>query len=309
MRNPSPDAVRRAARAVLAVAPGAVMPDEIGVQEQRTLMLPAMEQTKGALMVIYGLTEEAAMALLRWYARQWNVSAQNIATALTNVAEPETMGEEAERRLDDLLTALSRDLPSAPPRAQAVTEQRPSKAPATLRTRVAGISEARDVPFCAAHLFEANAAERARRSTLGNQYWPGFTGELLEVLSRAWGGADAHGVTIVANCLDRPLAYANDSFLRMTGYPIEEVVGRNCRFLQGPATDPAKTAILRAAMDDHRDVKVVLRNYRRDGSMFWNEVCVSSVRHPATNQVSHFIGTQTELMDRVEFEHPMNRPA
>lgn len=169
MRNPSPDAVRRAARAVLAVAPGAVMPDEIGMQEQRTLMLPAMEQTKGALMVIYGLTEEAAMALLRWYARQWNVSAQNIATALTNVAEPETMGEEAERRLDDLLTALSRDLPSAPPRAQADTEQRPSKAPATLRTRVAGISEARDVPFCAAHLFEANAAERARRSTLGNQ--------------------------------------------------------------------------------------------------------------------------------------------
>lgn len=107
-----------------------------------------------------------------------------------------------------------------------------------------------------------------------------------------------YGVTIAINTGDRPLVYANDAFLRLTGYSSDQVLGRNCRFLQGTHTGSADTAAIVDALNTGTDISRVIRNYRQDGTAFLNEVTISAVRHPATAEVSHFLGTQTKMTDR-----------
>jgi len=97
---------------------------------------------------------------------------------------------------------------------------------------------------------------------------------------------------------DNPMIYANRSFVRLTGYPIEEVLGRNCRFLQGPGTDEADVDRMREAIASERDVTVVVRNYRQTGESFWNEVTIAPIR--ADGEVSHFVGFQSDVTDREE---------
>ena len=67
---------------------------------------------------------------------------------------------------------------------------------------------------------------------------------------------------------DNPIQIANNAFCSLTGYPRSEILGRNCRFLAGPATDPAASAELRAAIKQERPALVELINYRRDGTAF-----------------------------------------
>jgi PAS domain S-box-containing protein len=98
---------------------------------------------------------------------------------------------------------------------------------------------------------------------------------------------------------DNPLVYANDGFIELTGYDREAALGRNCRFLQGPNTDPETVAEIRAAIDDERPVSVVIRNYRADGTEFWNSLSISPVRD-ATGEVNHFIGFQQDITARIE---------
>jgi PAS domain S-box-containing protein len=95
---------------------------------------------------------------------------------------------------------------------------------------------------------------------------------------------------------DNPIIFANDAFLRLTGYAREEVIGRNCRFLQGPATDPLATAALRAAVADGHDTKVELINHRKDGSTFWNQLYVSPVRDDA-GEIAYFFGSQLDVSE------------
>lgn len=76
---------------------------------------------------------------------------------------------------------------------------------------------------------------------------------------------------------DNPIVFANRAFLALTGYEAGEVLGRNCRFLQGPETDPAAVAKVRAAVAERREVEVALLNYRKDGTTFWNALRLSPV--------------------------------
>ena len=76
---------------------------------------------------------------------------------------------------------------------------------------------------------------------------------------------------------DNPLVWVNPAFSRITGYSAAEVAGRNCRFLQGPATDPAAVAAMRRALAAQEQVTVTVLNYRKDGTAFWNEVSMSPV--------------------------------
>ncbi len=96
-----------------------------------------------------------------------------------------------------------------------------------------------------------------------------------------------------------PLLWVNPAFTLTTGYSVEEAIGRNCRFLQGPGTDPARVQELRTALAAGRDATVVLLNYRKDGTSFWNQVAISPVRDDS-GQLTHFVGAQTDVTERVE---------
>ncbi|WP_216870306.1 diguanylate cyclase domain-containing protein [Modestobacter excelsi] len=124
---------------------------------------------------------------------------------------------------------------------------------------------------------------------------------LPEVLLRAIATA-SNGIVIAdASLPDLPLVYVNAAFLRLTGYSSEEVLGRNCRFLQGPATDPTQVQPINRRLLAGRDVHTVLLNYRRDGSAFWNELHVSPVTD-AAGDITHYIGNQLDVTSRVERE-------
>ncbi len=100
---------------------------------------------------------------------------------------------------------------------------------------------------------------------------------------------------------DQPLVWVNPAFTAVTGYGPAEVVGRNCRFLQAPETDPAAVAQLSAAVHGGHEASVVLLNRRRDGSLFWNQVAVSPV-HDGDGRLTHFVGVQSDVTTRVEAE-------
>src|SRR4051794_2460558 len=100
---------------------------------------------------------------------------------------------------------------------------------------------------------------------------------------------------------DNPLVWVNPSFTRVTGYEYDEAVGRNCRFLQGPATDPATVAEIRGALEERRTLTTILLNYRKDGTAFWNQLSVSPVFDGSGELVS-FVGVQTDVTERVRVE-------
>jgi PAS domain S-box-containing protein len=100
---------------------------------------------------------------------------------------------------------------------------------------------------------------------------------------------------------DFPLVYVNPAFEVMTGYSLEEVVGRNCRFLQGEDRDQPGLAVIRQALRERRETTAVLRNYRKDGSAFWNELALSPIRD-RYGVVTHFVGIQNDVTARIAFE-------
>lgn len=126
-------------------------------------------------------------------------------------------------------------------------------------------------------------------------------GELPDLLLRAIDTA-TNAISISdARAPDLPLVYANRAFLKLTGYGADNVVGRNCRFLQGPETDQAQVRPLARKLAAGHAVCVTLRNYRQDGTPFWNEITISPV-HGQDGEVTHFIGNQVDVTDRVERE-------
>jgi len=117
------------------------------------------------------------------------------------------------------------------------------------------------------------------------------------------------GVTISdATALDLPLIYVNHAFEEATGYRSPEVLGRKCRFLQGPGTDPEVVRGLREAVRDGREHVAVLRNYRKDGQGWWNELRLSPVRDNA-GRVTHYFGFQNDVTARVTAEQEVTRLA
>jgi PAS domain S-box-containing protein len=100
---------------------------------------------------------------------------------------------------------------------------------------------------------------------------------------------------------DLPIVYANEGFERVTGYDATEMVGRNCRFLQGEATDESAVAELGDAVDAGEPASVELLNYRADDSPFWNQVRLSPVEGP-DGDLTHYLGFQTDVTERKRTE-------
>lgn len=88
---------------------------------------------------------------------------------------------------------------------------------------------------------------------------------------------------------DNPIVYASDDFLSLTGYERGEVLGRNCRFLQGTETSPQKVEQVRKAISLGEDTTVTLINYTKDGTAFWNKLFIAALRD-AQNNIVNFIG-------------------
>ena len=142
---------------------------------------------------------------------------------------------------------------------------------------------------------ESLISEETERPTIAD--WPRDVADWLALKDRALDVA-AEGVTIAdARRPDRPLIYVNQGFERMTGYPVADVLGRNCRFLQGPETDAAAVAEIRAALAERRECLVEILNYRKDGTTFWNRLSITPLRD-AAGEVTHFIGIQSDVTVR-----------
>jgi PAS domain S-box-containing protein len=114
--------------------------------------------------------------------------------------------------------------------------------------------------------------------------------------------AVAQGILITdATQPDNPIIFASPGFEQLTGYTAAEVVGRNCRFLQGPDSDREAVARVRTAVKDGQPCVVELLNYRQDGTAFWNELSISPVRDE-DGQLTHFVGVQADVTARRRLE-------
>ncbi|NJN92985.1 MAG: PAS domain S-box protein [Anaerolineales bacterium] len=118
-----------------------------------------------------------------------------------------------------------------------------------------------------------------------------------------------NGITIAdASQPDLPLIYVNAAFERITGYSADEVLNRNCRFLQGPETNQPALDELRSALKTGQSCTVVLRNYRKDGTLFWNRLSLSPIVDTAGNP-THFVGVQVDITEQIEAEETIAKRA
>ncbi len=105
---------------------------------------------------------------------------------------------------------------------------------------------------------------------------------------------------------DNILIYVNRAFEELTGYGADEILYRDCRFLQNDDRDQEGAREVREAIDANRPCRVVLRNYRKDGSLFWNELSLTPVFNDA-DRLTYYIGVQKDITDRIEAEQRAER--
>jgi PAS domain S-box-containing protein len=136
---------------------------------------------------------------------------------------------------------------------------------------------------------EVALAELARRNAM-----------LAEAVS-----ATSNGVVITdPNLPGNPIVFVNAAFSRITGYSADEALGRNCRFLQDKGTDPGTIERLNRAIRSQRPTTVTIRNYRKDGRTFWNELTVNPIFDENGRSV-RFVGVQTDVTDRKRAEEAL----
>ncbi len=97
---------------------------------------------------------------------------------------------------------------------------------------------------------------------------------------------------------DNPIIACNAAFCALTGYDEDQILGRNCRFLSGPGTEPWLTETIRQGVRDHRPVLVEILNYKRDGAPFRNAVLVAPI-YDTKDQLRYFLGSQVDVGDEI----------
>lgn len=106
-----------------------------------------------------------------------------------------------------------------------------------------------------------------------------------------------------------PLIYVNSAFEKVTGYTRQEALGKNCNFLQGTDSNQPELEKLRTAIEHRTAASVVLRNYRKDGSLFINELYIVPVQDPHSGQVRHFVGVQNDVTQIKRYQEDLERQA
>lgn len=142
----------------------------------------------------------------------------------------------------------------------------------------------------------AGAASAAEAAAMSNSQaeLSGSDFALVECVARC----KRHFIITDPRLPDNPIVFASQGFYELTGYTPDQTLGRNCRFLQGDDTDPRPVALMRSRVAAGSDVSVLLRNYRRDGTPFWNEVFVAPLRGP-DGSVAYFVGVQSDVPEAV----------
>lgn len=142
---------------------------------------------------------------------------------------------------------------------------------------------------------------RKGASGMNGENIPDSLQEWLHLKDRALAVA-AEGISIAdARNPGRPLIYVNEGFERLTGYSADEVLGLNCKFLQGRESNPDTVQVIRDALATGTDCTVEILNRKKDGTPFWNRLSITPVRDGA-GEVTHFIGIQSDVTDRREAE-------
>jgi PAS domain S-box-containing protein len=126
----------------------------------------------------------------------------------------------------------------------------------------------------------------------------------LRLLERAVTASTNSIVISDPNLPDDPIVYVNPAFEETTGYAAEEALGHNCRFLQGEDRAQPAIAELRTAVREGRQCTTVLRNYRKDGTLFWNELSIYPVLDEE-RRVSNFVGVQNDITERIRTEETL----
>ncbi len=127
----------------------------------------------------------------------------------------------------------------------------------------------------------------------------------LGILRRSVESSNEGLLIVDARSEQQAIVYANPAFERITGYRSGEVLGRNCRFLQGEDRQQPEVLQLREAIATRRDCTVTLRNYRKNGTMFWNRLRIAPVRDHK-GEVTHFIGLQQDITEQKHIESERN---
>lgn len=104
---------------------------------------------------------------------------------------------------------------------------------------------------------------------------------------------------------DNILIYANPAFERLTGFPAVDILYQDCRFLQAGDRDQESLDLIRQAIADGKPCRQVLRNYRKDGSMFWNELSITPVYNDA-DKLTYYVGIQKDVTDQVEAQREVS---
>jgi PAS domain S-box-containing protein len=125
--------------------------------------------------------------------------------------------------------------------------------------------------------------------------------ETLKLQERAI-AASNNGIIIAdARIPEKSIIFVNTAFEKITGYSAAEVIGNNCRFLQGNDREQPALKKIRIAIENQQSCNVIIRNYRKDGSLFWNELSISPIYDDQGN-LTHFIGIQNDITDRKQAE-------
>ena len=115
-----------------------------------------------------------------------------------------------------------------------------------------------------------------------------------------------NGVTLTDPDLeDAPIVYANQAFVDICGYEQDEIVGRNCRFLQGNDRNQPELSLIRNAVKNCEAVEVTLRNYRKNGELFYNRLDVKPLKDNRGNVV-YYLGVQYDITDLVRAKQEIN---
>lgn len=105
---------------------------------------------------------------------------------------------------------------------------------------------------------------------------------------------------------DNPIVYANEAFELVTGYGREEIVGRNCRFLQGDDRDQPEIGRIREAIRERRELTVTLRNYRMDGTLFYNRFTIKPL-YDREGHLIYYLGVQHDVTNEVQARRELER--